>query len=77
MRDRPNEQHRKVKEQALGRKLTPHDVVDHVNEDKADNAPANLRVMDRGAHTRQHNANRPLSKLRSALRMVREGRKLY
>jgi hypothetical protein len=77
MRDRPNDKHRQVAEAKLGRKLLPTEVVDHVDEDKANNAPANLSPEDRGAHTAKHNKNRGLSKLRSALRMTKEGRKLY
>ncbi len=77
MRDRPNDQHRTETEKRLGRKLGPNEVVDHANEDKADNSPANLNVQDRGAHTAAHNARRGLSKLRAALRMVKEGKKLY
>ena len=71
MRDRPNDHHRHVIPVPAGH------VVDHINEDKADSTPANLRTMTRGEHTTQHNKARGLSKLRSALRMVKEGRKLY
>jgi hypothetical protein len=77
MRDRPNEKHRAVAEAKLGRKLKPNEVVDHADEDKANNDPANLNPQDRGAHTSQHNRNRGLSKLRASLRMFREGRKIY
>lgn len=77
MRDRPNDQHRKVAEAVAGRKLGPDEVVDHKDEDKANNAPANLKVEPRGRHTGKHNANRPLSQLRAALRMTKEKRKLY
>ena len=68
MRDRPNDNHRRLTESRLGRKLGPDEIVEHRNEDKADNSKENLTVMPRGAHTRQHNANRGLSKLRHALR---------
>ena len=78
MRDRPNEKHRDMLEQKLGRKLLPKEVADHVDEDKSNNAPANLRPEGRSAHTARHNHQRGgLSKLRSALRMIREKRKLY
>jgi hypothetical protein len=77
MRDRPNDQHRAVAEAKVGRKLTINEIVHHADEDKANNAPANLDVKERGPHTSDHNKNRGLSRLRSALRMVREGKKLY
>jgi hypothetical protein len=46
----------------------------HKDEDKTNNAPTNLEVQPRGAHTAAHNRARGLSKLRKALRQ--EG-KLY
>lgn len=78
MRDRPNDgTHRRILEAKLGRKLTTSEVAHHIDEDKADNAPANLEVKTRGRHTADHNQQRPTSKLRKALRMTKEGRKLY
>lgn len=78
MRDRKSDTaHRRVAEAKLGRKLKPGEVVDHVNETKTDNSPANLAVKTRGAHTAQHNKARGLSKLRAALRAYRERRKVY
>lgn len=77
MRDRKDETHRRVVEKRIGRKLTTNEVVDHVDEDKGNNADANLRVKPRGKHTADHNRARPLSRLRKALRMVREKTKLY
>lgn len=77
MRDRKNDHHRRVVESRLGRKLKTDEVVDHVNEDKTDNTPANLRVVDRGAHTSQHNKTRHVSTLRKALRMPKNNEKLY
>lgn len=77
MRDRTSDAHRTMTERELGRTLGPNEVVDHVDEDKTNNAKENRRVMPRGAHTTMHNKTRGLSKLRAALRMVREGRKSY
>jgi hypothetical protein len=77
MRDRKSDAHRGVVEKRIGRKLTPNEVVDHINEDKTDNADANLRVKTRGKHTADHNRARPLSRLRKSLRMVKDGSKLY
>ena len=74
MRDRPSDTaHRR----AVGKPLKAGDVVHHLDEDKSNNAPANLTVEPRAAHTARHNAQRGLSKLRAALRMPREGRKTY
>lgn len=77
MRDRKSDVHRAVAEKKVGRKLGPNEIVHHNDEDKANNADANLVVESRGAHTSAHNRARPLSKLRASLRMHREGRKLY
>lgn len=77
MRDRPSDEHKAILERKLGRPLAPNEVTDHADEDKRNNAPANLAPMDRGEHTRKHNQQRGLSSLRRSLRMVNEGRKLY
>lgn len=77
MRDRKSDAHRKVAENKIGRKLAPNEVVDHLDEDKANNVPANLDVKARGKHTTQHNKGRGVSKLRASLRMHQEGKKLY
>lgn len=77
MRDRKSDAHRTIASRAAGRKLTPSEVVDHVDEDKANNTPANLRVMGRGAHTTHHNRTRHVSRLRKALAMVKKGERLY
>jgi hypothetical protein len=70
MRDRPSSSnHRAVAEAKLGRKLKPNEVVDHHDQDKANNSPANLSAQDRGAHTAHHNrpGERTLGRLRKAL----------
>jgi hypothetical protein len=77
MRDRPSDHHRRVLETKLGRKLKPSEVAHHADENKANNASANLSVQERSAHTTEHNRHRSLSRLRAALRMVREKRKSY
>lgn len=77
MRDRKSDTYRRLTEAEQGRKLHRNEVVDHVDEDKANNARSNRRVMSRSEHSRMHGSNRGLSKLRSSLRMVRERKKLY
>lgn len=77
MRDRKSDVHRRMTEAELGRKLGPNEIVHHKDEDKANNAKENRAVEARGAHTARHNKTRGLSKLRAALRMTREKRKLY
>ena len=47
-------EHRWVVEQALGRPLGPDEIVHHINGDSLDNRLKNLRVMDRGSHSREH-----------------------
>jgi hypothetical protein len=76
-RDRKSDAHRTIAQRVAGRKLKANEVVDHIDEDKSNNTPGNLRVVDRGAHTAQHNRARGVSKLRAALRMVKEGKKVY
>ncbi|MDO8670113.1 MAG: HNH endonuclease [Dehalococcoidia bacterium] len=78
MRDRKSDTtHRRAAERKLGRSLRKDEDVHHLNEDKADNTPINLVVKSRSDHTSGHNKTRGLSKLRSALRAFKEGRKAY
>ncbi len=77
MRDRKTDEHRTVASRRAGRKLGPDEVVDHVDEDKTNNQPHNLRPMPRGAHTTHHNKTRSLGRLRKALTMHKRGEKLY
>lgn len=77
MRDRPTDVHRTIAQRTVGRPLRKTEVVHHRDENKRNNAPANLHVQERGAHTTNHNKTRGLSKLRAALRSFAEKRKVY
>lgn len=78
MRDRKDDHtHRRVAEIKIGRKLKSNEIVHHRDESKDNNAAENLEVVLRGTHTASHNRTRGTSKLRKALRMPKERRKLY
>jgi hypothetical protein len=47
-------QHRLVMEAKLGRRLSPSELVHHINEVKDDNRPENLEIHDRSTHMKHH-----------------------
>lgn len=49
-------EHREVAERILGRKLLSSEHVHHMDQDRANNAPSNLIVLDPGTHKRLHHA---------------------
>jgi HNH endonuclease len=80
MRDRRSDTtHRVAARAKVGRTLTSSDIVDHLDENKANNAAPNLDVTTRSAHGKRHARDRKsgLSALRSSLAMQRTGKKSY
>lgn len=79
MRDRKSDTHRRVAEAKLGRPIKPGHDIDHRNENKADNSPANLEELPHGAHSSKTGlkGSRSLRTLQASLRMPSTRTKLY
>lgn len=79
MRDRPTDQHRRAATAALKRPIKPGHDIDHLDENKANNAPSNLKEVPHGAHskTTQSPGRRSLRALQQALTMHQRGEKRY
>jgi len=54
--------HRAVLEQKIGRYLKQHEQSHHKDENKKNNTPSNLELINRGEHQRQHAIERGLGK---------------
>lgn len=77
MRDRRSDAHRQLAEATMG--PLPSDVdVDHIDGDKSNNAPSNLRPLRHGQHSAVTNASgrRTTQQLRKAL-TADPAKKLY
>jgi hypothetical protein len=59
-KDAGRREHRVVMERIVGRALSAHEVVHHINGDKSDNNPENLRIDTRASHNREHGKGRLL-----------------
>ncbi len=60
---RPRALHRVVMESVLGRWLEPHEDVHHLDHNRRNNHPSNLRVLDHAEHARKHRGRDPLFSL--------------
>lgn len=50
----PQLEHRVVMEEELGRKLSPDEIVHHIDGDRSNNTPSNLVVMTQSEHIQEH-----------------------
>lgn len=46
--------HRVIAEKKIGRELKENEIAHHINEDKRDNRPENIRIMTNNEHSRHH-----------------------
>ena len=61
--NKPIDMHRKTMAQILGRPLLSTEYVHHKDENKWNNDPSNLEIMDPVTHGRHHHLRYPLTKI--------------
>ena len=78
-RDRKSDAHRKIAAQKLGRPIKPGHDIDHLDENKDNNSPANLSEKSHSDHSKatQSKGRKSLRALQRSLAMVRKGEKRY
>lgn len=59
--------HRLVAEKKIGRKLREGEIIHHINENKLDNRPSNLEIVDRATHQRIHLPRKGTGKIKTTL----------
>ena len=52
-------EHRQIAEQILGRPLAPKEIVHHIDGDKRNNSPSNLKILTQAEHMREHGLGIP------------------
>ena len=62
-----NREHRFIVEKSIGRKLTPNEIVHHIDGNKRNNSLDNLMIMTRAEHARLH--YRELDKSKPVIQM--------
>ena len=78
-RDRKGNDHRKAAELKLGRPIKPGHDIDHRDENKANNNPANLQELPHDEHSKLTGSKgrRSLRAIQKALAMPSQRKKLY